>query len=253
MRYGGNTSCVEVRCGSKRLIFDLGTGSRELGLQLLKNGSSEAHIFLTHTHLDHINGFPFFKPAYYSANRFELWNGHLRRQGWTLEAVLSTIMQKPLFPVPLNVMHAAIAFHDFDAGEELTPFDDIRLRTAKLNHPGGATGYRIDYRGRSFAFVTDTEHVPGKPDRNILALIDGCDVVVYDSTYTDAMFERYEGWGHSTWQEGVRLCNEASAKRLVTFHHDPNHNDVALDDIARQLETMRPGSIVARQGMELTL
>src|SRR5262249_52319804 len=122
------------------------------------------------------------------------------------------------------------------------------------NHPDGAVGYRIEYGGKSFAYITDTEHVPGHPDKNVLALMDGADVVVYDSMYTDQEYaERYTGWGHSTWQEGTRLAKLAKVKKLVLFHHDPEHDDAKLDAIAREAEAALPGTVLAKEGLTLKL
>jgi phosphoribosyl 1,2-cyclic phosphodiesterase len=254
LRYGGNTSCIELCCGRERLIFDAGTGLRVLGNELARgNGVISGHIFLTHTHMDHVQGLPFFRPAYLEQNRFEFWNGHLRRQQRHLQEVLYTLMQRPFFPVPLDIMHAFIAFHDFDAGDTLTPVEGVRMRTAALNHPGGATGYRVEFDGRAVCVVTDTEHVESTLDQAILGLVAGSELMIYDATYTEAEFPRYRGWGHSTWQEGVRLCREAGVKRLIAFHHDPDHDDDALDRIGAELAEAMPGSLIAREGMRLEI
>jgi phosphoribosyl 1,2-cyclic phosphodiesterase len=252
-RFGGNTACVEVRCGPHRLILDAGTGLRVLGNAMAAADGQRctAHIFLTHTHLDHVMGLPFFKPAYRPGNCFEFWAGHLKRAGHSLQEVLGRLMERPYFPVPLDIMHACIAFHDFEAGEVLEPFPDVRVRTAPLVHPGGATGYRIDYAGRSVCYVTDTEHPEHGHDQAVLALIEGAQIVIYDATYTDAEMARFRGWGHSTWEEGLRLVERAGAGRLVTFHHDPEREDTALDLIDAALSDLRPGSLVGREGMVL--
>jgi phosphoribosyl 1,2-cyclic phosphodiesterase len=252
--YGGNTSCVEVRCGDTLLIFDAGSGLRPLGRALAKAAERlKAHLFLTHTHLDHILGLPFFLPAYSAGNELQLWNGHLRRRKKSLREVLGTIMEGPFFPVPLDIMHACLAFHDFEAGEAITLADGIVVRTAELNHPGGATGYRIESGGRSFCYVTDTEHREDGLDPRILGLIGGADLVVYDTTYTDEEYPRFRGWGHSTWQEGLRLVEAAGAARLLAFHHDPEHDDAALARIDEELGRRRPGSLVAREGLVIAL
>jgi phosphoribosyl 1,2-cyclic phosphodiesterase len=159
----------------------------------------------------------------------------------------------PLFPVPPQVFRARMEYREFKAGETLRPAADVALRTATLNHPDGATGYRVEYAGRSVCYLTDTEHVPGAPDRHILELIAGADLVIYDSMYTDAEYQTYVGWGHSTWQEGVRLCRAAGAKRLAVFHHDPEHDDDMLDGVAREVAKELPGSIVARDGLVVQL
>jgi len=253
VRYGGNTSSVEVRCGERMLLFDGGTGLRYLGNTLAQDGKPiDADLFLTHTHFDHVAGLPFFRPFFDPKNRWRLWAGHLA-DGMTLRRVLGEFMMAPLFPVPPQVFRARMEYREFKAGETLAPGPGIRLRTATLNHPDGATGYRIEYGGRSVCYLTDTEHVPGAPDRNILELIAGADLVIYDSMYTDSEYNGYVGWGHSTWQEGVRLCRAAGAKRLAVFHHDPEHDDDMLDGIAREVEKEMPGSVVAKDGLIIRL
>ncbi len=254
MRYGGNTACVEMRCGTERLIFDAGTGLRQLGREMMSNEHPiRSHLFFTHTHMDHVIGLPFFRPAYDGRNSFEFWSGHLSAQGRCLEGVLEQLMQPPFFPVPFDIMHACIGFHDFMPGEAIKVGDDVVVHTAALNHPGGSIAYRVEYAGRSACYVTDTEHIPGAPDEAVLRLIAGADLVIYDATYTDAEFERFHGWGHSTWQEGIRLCEAAGAHRLVAFHHDPEHDDEALDCIAAEMEARRAGSVVAREGLVIDL
>jgi phosphoribosyl 1,2-cyclic phosphodiesterase len=251
VRYGGNTSCLEIRCGKEVLIFDAGTGLRLLGPALDKLGTLDADLFFTHTHLDHINGLPFFSSAFNPANRFRFWAGHLKPDR-RLRDVLGRMMAAPLFPVPLEIFHADISYSDFNAGETLHPKPGVALRTQPLNHPNSATGYRVEYKGKSICYVTDTEHVPGSPDANVLKLIDRADIVIYDCTYTDEEFPRHVNWGHSTWQECLRLCEIAQVKTAVVYHHDPSHDDAFMDRIAVDAARVRPGTVVAREGMTLT-
>ena len=250
-RYGGNTSSIEVRCGGRPLMLDAGTGLRYLGAKLLAEAPLDADIFFTHTHFDHVCGLPFFKPFFQPQNSFRLWAGHLGG-GMTLHRVLREFMMAPLFPVPPEIFKAGIEYRDFKGGETLTPSEGVTVRTAVLNHPDGATGYRIEYGGKSICYVTDTEHVPGSPDRNVLSLIEGADIAIYDCMYTDDEYAKsYVGWGHSTWQEAVRLCKPAGVKKLVVFHHDPDHDDDRMDAIGREVAAAMPGAVVAREGMEL--
>jgi len=252
-RYGGNTSSIEVRCGGRLLLLDAGTGIRVLGARLLAEAPLDADLLFTHTHFDHVCGLPFFKPFFQPQNSFRLWAGHLGG-GMTLQRVLREFMMAPLFPVPPEVFKATMEYRDFHAGETLTPASGVTVRTAVLNHPDGATGYRIEYGGKSLCYVTDTEHVPGTPDKNVLGLIQGADIVIYDCMYTDEEYARsYVGWGHSTWQEAVRLCKPAGVKQLVVFHHDPDHDDDKLDAIGRAVAAAMPGALMAREGLELRL
>ena len=249
-RYGGNTSCLEVRCGARLLILDAGTGLRQLDRELAADGPLTADIFFSHTHLDHICGWPYFTSLLRPDSRLNVSAGHLSPDH-TIEQVLAGLLCDPFTPVKTGQVRAQINYHDFRAGETLEPWPGVSLRTAPLNHPQGATGYRVEYRGRSICYLTDTEHVPGALDQNILGLIAGADMVIYDSTYTDEEFSAHVNWGHSTWQEGVRLCSAAGANRFIVFHHDPDHDDTFLNRIAADVEQARPGSVVASEGMTL--
>ena len=251
-RYGGNTSCLEIRCGEHLIVLDGGTGVRYLGRSLNQSDPLDADVFLTHTHFDHVCGLPFFGPFYNPRNTFRIWAGHLSPD-LTLEQVLIDMMMAPLFPVPLTIFAANMSYHDFRAGESVNVKPGITARTTELNHPNRATGYRIDYKGKSFCYLTDTEHTKDRLDGNILELIEGADYVAYDGMYTDDEYPDRVGWGHSTWQEGVRLCDAANVETFVLFHHDPDHTDDFLDGIAERLEARRPGSMVAREGLVIDL
>jgi phosphoribosyl 1,2-cyclic phosphodiesterase len=250
-RYGGNTSCVEIRCGDRLLILDGGTGLRPLGRHLDEQGGTiDADIYFSHSHFDHICGLPFFSSAYSPDNRFRLWAGHLLPDH-TLRYVLSEMMMAPVFPIPITVLGADLSFHDFRAGETLTPAPGIAIKTAPLNHPNGATAFRVEYKGKSVCYVTDHEHTGSPYEASLLALLDQADVVIYDCTYTDDEYPEHRGWGHSTWQEGVRIAGQARVKQFVIFHHDPSHTDEMMDEIAAAAAKVRPGTIVAKEGMTL--
>lgn len=252
MGFGGNTSCVEVVAGDQRIVIDAGTGLRLLGKRLLKDHAPGITLLLSHTHLDHISGFPFFAPAYTKGFQLRIVSGHLCGNPG-IEAVMARQMEGPLFPVPLRTMGGDLTFTEVAAGESFELAHGVRVRTAALNHPDGATGYRIEHLGRSFVYVTDTEHVPDQPDRNVLDLIDGADLVLYDATYTDEEWQHRIGWGHSTWTEGVRLARAAGVKRLVLFHHDPDHDDETMAAIERLAQAAFPNCFAAREGMTVTL
>jgi phosphoribosyl 1,2-cyclic phosphodiesterase len=251
-RYGGNTACVEVRCGDRLLVFDAGTGLRSLGSSLAGTSGIQADIFLSHCHIDHIGGLPFFAPAYRPASQLRVWAGNLLPER-ALSQVARTVMSEPLFPGAAGIFKANITFRDFHVGETLQPETDIVVRTAPLNHPGRATGYRVEFGGRVIAYITDTEHRPGKPDEHVMALAKGADLMIYDGNFTDEEFTTRVGWGHSTWQEGVRILAAAGAKRLAIFHHDPDHDDEFLDAVKVQATARHPGAIVAAEGMTLQI
>lgn len=252
IKYGGNTSCVEVGVGDHRFILDAGTGIRGVGKVFHENDVRTIHLLLTHTHWDHINGFPFFRPAYDSHRHLRVLAGHLKHQGG-VHSALALQMNDPMFPVPLDAMRSIVEFVDFEAGDEFGLYSDVRIRTAPLNHPNGATGYRIEHAGRAVCYVTDTEHVPGQTDENVVKLIEGADLVIYDSTYTEQEFPKHVGWGHSTWNEGMRLCQRANAKQLAIFHHEPDHDDAFMAKLEAEASRTWDKAVVAREGMRLTL
>jgi len=248
--YGGNTSCLEIFAGDERIIMDAGTGIRNLGQDFIKDGVRKGTLLLTHSHWDHINGFPFFGPAFMNNSRFTIAAGHLYNAGG-IENVLASQMANPTFPVPLEALQTTLTFEDFKAGETWGLGAGVKIITAPLNHPNGATGYRVEFGGKSICYVTDTEHVIGKPDQTVLKLIEGADIVVYDCTYTDQEFKAKVGWGHSTWQEGMRLCKMAGARQLAIFHHDPDHNDDFMRQVEIDSRKEWQGTIVAREQMIL--
>jgi phosphoribosyl 1,2-cyclic phosphodiesterase len=249
--FGGNTSCIELHAGASRIILDAGTGLRELGNRFNREGVKEASLLLTHTHWDHINGFPFFTPAYALGRSFRIMAGHLG--AGKVRNVLAGQMAEPVFPVPLEAMRAELLFEDFAAGDHFALGSGVKVQTSPLNHPNGATGYRIEYEGKSVCYVTDTEHVVDKPDQRVLGLIEGADLVIYDASYTDEEFPSKIGWGHSTWQEAIRLCRVANVKRLAIFHHAPEHDDQFMLDLEQQAHEKWEGAFVAREKTTLTI
>lgn len=252
LRYGGNTTCIQVQCGQHTLFFDAGSGIRPAG-EALGCTTSSFDLLFTHFHYDHIIGLPFFFPFYNPKTNVRIWSGHLSGHMSTRE-MLSDFMQPPWFPVCMDICKANLDCRDFASGDVLEPHPGLILRTGSLNHPGGCTGYRIEWQGRAMAIITDTEHeLDGSLDKNILALIKDVDLVIYDCTYTEEEMVRRRGYGHSTWQQGVKLCKAAGARRLALFHHDPARNDEQLEEIEKQAAEALPGSFAARDGQELEI
>jgi phosphoribosyl 1,2-cyclic phosphodiesterase len=253
VRYGGNTPCVEMLVGGYRLIFDAGTGIHVLGQSLIQHLPVSGHLFFSHFHWDHIQGFPFFSPAFMAGNEFDIYGGVIPN-GVTIEQRLHDQMSHPNFPVPLQIMGANLRFHNLDYGDRVK-LGDVTVSTGLLNHPGGAMGYRVSWQDRAVAYVTDTEHFSDKLDRNVLELADRADVLIYDCTYTNEEYYHPQaskiGWGHSTWQEAVKIAKTAQVKKLVIFHHDPIHDDKFMDEIGVRSAQVFDRAVVAQEGMRI--
>ena len=253
LKYGGNTSCVSVQCGDRWFIFDSGTGIRKLGAHLLAQGVQQASLLFSHFHWDHIQGFPFFAPAYRPSFRLDLFAGNLYLSQSNIQMALAGQMSAPFFPVSTDVFKASIQHHDFQAGVRLDFEKGVSAKTFMLNHHQGATAYRLEYHGQSVCYVTDVEHQPGHIDDALVHFLKGTDLVIYDSTYADENFLQHLGWGHSTWQEGIRLCQAAGAKQLAIFHHDPDNDDSVMDAVASKASALWSGVFVAREGQTISL
>ncbi len=251
---GGNTSCLEVRAGAERIILDAGTGLRLLGNAMMAEGGPvRARMLFTHVHWDHIQGFPFFSPAFVPGNRFDLYGGH-KVQG-TLHETLSGQMNYPNFPVSLEEMGSQMVFHHLHEGEPLS-LGEVQVTSATLDHPGGVYAYRISFQGRSLVYATDNEHGPA-PDPRLVGLAAGAELLIYDAMYTPEEYEGREGrgarvgWGHSTWAEGVKVARAAGVERLVLFHHDPEHDDATVEQIERLARRELGRAVAAREGLLL--
>jgi len=252
MRYGGNTSCIHVQAGDTEILLDAGTGLRQAGVRLRARGVSTFHLLLSHTHWDHVCGLPFFGPSYDPACDVTVMAG--RHEGsTTLRETLGVHLAPPVFPVDLASMPGIKRVRDIEPSGVFALASDVRVITRPLRHPGGATGYRIEHGGASVCYVTDTEHELGVRDPRILELIAGSDLLIYDATYTDAEMPARTGWGHSSWEEGVRLCQASGTRALAVHHHDPDRDDRSLDRIARDARKAWKGAFVAREGQSLTL
>lgn len=254
VKYGGNTSCVEVRCGDRLFILDCGSGIRSLGESLLKNGAVKAVILFSHFHWDHIFGFPVFRPLYIPGNSFHFYGE--KKYNTTLEQLMSGMMSYPYFPVPLDMMNAEKKFFDIKAGDILN-FGDVTIRASSNNHPMGCLAYRFEYRGKSFVYATDTEHF-SEVDAVLCNTAQKADLLVYDSNYTDDEYSgkvgfSRAGWGHSTWQEACRLAEAAGIQRLALFHHDMEHNDNFLDNVEKNAQDRFKNTFVARESMVIEL
>jgi phosphoribosyl 1,2-cyclic phosphodiesterase len=256
---GGNTSCVELRAGKALVIFDGGTGLRLLGKKLLSEMPIKAHIFFSHVHWDHIQGFPFFEPAFVAGNVFHLYGGN--NVSRTLEETLAGQMDHPNFPVHLTVMGAKMSFRDLAEGETVVIDDGmggrVLVTSARGNHPQGVFAFRVEQGGKAVVYATDTEHYEGRIDDKLLELARGAEVLIYDSQYTPEEYEGTggagpkKGWGHSTFEEGAKLAKIAAARRLVLFHHDPAQSDAAIRDKEARARSLFPEAVAAYEGLNI--
>ncbi|MBS1149367.1 MAG: hypothetical protein H6Q89_1065 [Myxococcaceae bacterium] len=253
-RYGGNTPCVEVRCGDERMIFDLGTGARVLG-EANAGAPMSGHIFFTHYHYDHLQGLPFFSPVFDPRNRFTIMGP--TRHGRAVRDVIVGQMQQPYFPVTAEmVFRAQLDYRPFAEGDR-HPIGEALVTALEVNHPGGNLSYRVDYRGKAVVFATDHEHGTDR-DRQLEKFAHGADVLIYDAMYSEDEYRGKGGpprigWGHSTWQAAAKIATRAKVKQLLLYHHDPARTDVALDAIVKQVRRLRPEASAAREGQTIQL
>lgn len=258
--YGGNTSCVEVRCGDELIIIDAGTGIRDLGSELLKEMPVKASILFSHVHWDHIQGMPFFRPAYVPGNEFKVYGS--RDWDTRLEYVLKWQMQKPNFPITLdevNEVGAHMEHIDIDAGTvfQIGDTDPVTVRSIELRHPDRSFGFRIEYDGRSLVYATDTENLP-EPDEKLVELALHTDILIHDAQYTSEEYYGLDGtsranWGHSTPEAAAAAAVAANVKKLILFHHDPYHDDEQIDQMLKTASAIFPDTVAAFEGMVIEL
>ncbi|MGH9862608.1 MAG: MBL fold metallo-hydrolase [Candidatus Acidiferrales bacterium] len=249
LRYGGNTPCIELRLKNDDLfVLDCGTGFRQLGKALAEEHGSNpirARIFLTHFHWDHIQGIPFFTPLYHERNQF-LFHGFYF-QNESVQQALEGQMSGPYFPVDMKTMVANR--HFYEIAEESISFDDLVVRSRRLNHPQGCLGYRLECEGKVLVYATDNEPGERRGDHNVRLLADGADLLIYDAQYTPNEMKSHRNWGHSNFREGIRVAKECKVKKLVLFHHDPDRSDAEVDKILKHARDHFDEVLAAKEGL----
>ncbi len=252
---GGNTSCTLITFNSGRIaILDAGTGIRKLGDDLQARSFQQKdniYILLSHTHWDHLQGFPFFNLAYDPSRHFTLAIRGNGGRAKDLEDVFETLMRPEYFPVPLEKMGAAVTFWAPDVDNYTTP-QDIHVVASKHSHPGDAYGYRLEEDGKILVYCTDVEHVGGI-DPAVVALSKDADLLIHDAQFTPDELKEKKGWGHSSWEQAVAVAKKAGVKRLALFHHDPEHTDSFLLGLEEECQKHFPQAFLAKEGMEIEI
>ena len=249
--YGGSTSCYRIRAGSEEIYLDAGSGIANA----TANAATNLSILLTHVHLDHLIGLPFFS-ALREANRpIHIYGG--RRDGWMPKDCIDRLISPPFWPCRIDDYPASVTFHplpDCGRNEESVPFaiGEVSVRMMEGTHPSGSTIYRLSYMGRSIVYATDFEHSP-EGCSALARFASGCDLLLYDAQYTQDEYERHRGYGHSTPEAGIRVADESKAVQLLFVHHAPWRTDEALLEMERTFAGQRRGIMFAKIGDEIVL
>ncbi|NES81329.1 MAG: MBL fold metallo-hydrolase [Moorea sp. SIO2B7] len=254
IRYGGNTSCLEIGVGGKCLIFDGGTGLRELGNHLLKRMPVEAHMFFTHCHWDRIQGFPFFVPAFIPGNCFHIYGGEASN-GSSFQQRLSSQMLGPSFPVPMSVMQSELKFNQLVIGEKQC-LGGVTIDTEFLNYKHRSIGYRVSCQGKSVVYATDTEKCSAHLHKNLLNLAKDADVLILDAPDPEDVKDANQlssDWSKAFWQTSIETAKVAGVKRIVMSTHNPDHDDQFLEQLEGQVQSEFPNTCLAREGMIVSL
>lgn len=249
--FGGNTSCVGLELDDQYVFLDAGTGMISAGEEILKQGIQKATLLISHPHLDHINGLPFFKPIHKPDFKLNIISSGLVTTGnpnGGIESILSKVVSPPYYPVPWDQIQSQRTFIDVPAGGQFT-LRHIKVSTLPLNHPGGSAGYRLDLGEKSICYITDTGHTPGELGQDLVEFINRTNLLIYDATFTEEEFKRFPTWGHSTWNQAVALAKAAAIRELALFHHNPDHDDAFMAHIETQARAQFSRTFVAKQGM----
>ncbi|MCP3981082.1 MAG: MBL fold metallo-hydrolase [bacterium] len=250
--HGGDTTCLELALSAThRLILDCGSGLRSAEANLPQGGTGGGlrfDVLMTHYHLDHVLGLPFFKPLYNADNLFTFYGFGWNEYG--VRAALENVLRPPWFPVALSETVSQKRY--VDLGTDPLRFGELRVRHAPLNHPQGAVAFRLDHGSRSVVLATDHERGVAELDAGLQQLSDGADLLIHDAQYTPEEYESaFRGWGHSSWRQAIETARMSNAKRLLLFHHDPDRTDSQMESIVRQATGVFPEIEAARDGMSI--
>lgn len=257
VKVGGNTACIDVLTTDNQLIIiDAGSGIRRLGMTIEEECQDQINgtILISHTHWDHIQGFPFFAPIVGPQGRHNSFTiiGQ-KRVGKQLENILAGQIIEPYLPFAFRELTADIAFHEVVEGESIHISPRTVVRVAELRHPGGCLGYRIENDGLVFTYCTDSSHEDDQLTESVLDLADGADLLVHDAQYSIEQRAAYADYGHSSWKEATEVANVAGVKCLALFHFDPSASDEHLEQVRIEARQLFPSTILAREGLTVEL
>ncbi len=255
VKYGGNTSCIDVLTADRQsIIIDAGSGIRQLGKVLKREYPKRVvgNILISHTHWDHIQGFPFFEPVFDRQNRFVLVGQ--KRVDRRLEEILAGQIVEPYMPFSYGTIPADLIVKEVEDGETIILGENTIVTVASMKHPGGCLGYRIESEDAVFAYCCDTGHDPGHLTPGVLALAQDADLLVHDTHFLSLeQSKQYSSWGHSSWQEATQVALEAQVKNLALFHYAPESDDSLVEEMGIRAREVFPRTILAREGMILKL
>lgn len=254
VRIGGNTSCVEIDTpDGDLLILDAGTGIRPLGLALQARGEERVigHIFLSHTHWDHIQGLPFFSPARRRGNRFTILGE--KRVDERLERVLAGQYMDTYLPFSLKEMDADILIKEIRDGETVVLGENTLVTAQGMDHPGGSFAYRIRWRDIAVVYATDLRHPAGVLDQRLVDFSHEADLLIHDAHFSPEEVERFPDWGHSSWGQAIAVAKAARVRQLALFHYSPGATDEWLEALERQLQAEFPHLFLSREGLTVRL
>lgn len=281
VRVGGNTACVSVRAGKQLIIFDAGTGVIGLGRALIAQQQSDDRpitmtLFVSHTHHDHTQGFPFFSPIYLPSTTLYVFGPRTLHED--LERALARAMLPPVFPISFDQLPCTRVMRNLNEGQvvvlndgavheprvlyeqrDVLPAapDSVLIRVMRSHaHPQGVFVYRLEYGNQAIVYATDTEgYADG--DQRLIKFARGASLLIHDAQYTEAEYASQtmpkQGWGHSTWQMAAGVAQAAGAQQLVLFHHEPEHNDAMLEQLANDTRKIFPATLLAYEGLEIKL
>jgi phosphoribosyl 1,2-cyclic phosphodiesterase len=247
VRYGGNTTCYEIVAGDATLMVDCGTGAHGLGRDLQRRGIRRVDLLMTHMHLDHIIGFPYFQPAYDEDFDLTCWSA-AGAGNPSAKQVFASLTAEHVWPLGRAAVERT-RFSGFTRGDTFEPVPGVTVATHRLNHPGGATGYRIGFGGRSIVIAADHEHGDPEIDAELVAFAHDADLLVYDANYTQRDYDPHRGWGHSTWEAGLALARAAGVGTPVMAHHGTERTDAEIDALLTKSRKLCPDIIAACEGM----